>query len=96
MSGHSQGVFGYAAVYVGLVALTIATIGLSFCNLGQWHSIVGMLIASAKTLLVMLFFMHLLHGSRMAWLAVAAGLFWLSILFSLTLTDYLTRAWLVY
>ena len=40
--------------------------------------------------------MHLLHSSRASWLAVLAGLFWLLLLMTLTLSDYLTRQMLAY
>jgi cytochrome c oxidase subunit IV len=86
----------YYFVYAVLVVFTIATVALSFCDLGSWHTIVGLAIATCKALLVALFFMHLLRSSQLTWLALAAGLFWLAILMSLTLTDYLTRSWLSY
>jgi cytochrome c oxidase subunit 4 len=86
----------YCVVFAGLVALTLLTVGLSFLDVGGWHTVFGLLIASAKALLVVLFFMHLIHGGRLTWLALGAGLFWLGILMGLTLADYLTRHWLVY
>ncbi|HEY2827469.1 MAG TPA: cytochrome C oxidase subunit IV family protein [Pirellulales bacterium] len=86
----------YYAVYGVLIILTIATVGLSFCDLHAWHTIVGLAIATGKGALVALFFMHRLHSARITWLALFAGLFWLAILLGLTLTDYLTRAWLIY
>ena len=61
-----------------------------------WHTIVGLAIAMVKAALVALFFMHLLRSQCLAWLALGAGVFWLVILMSLTLTDYLPRAWLAY
>ena len=57
---------------------------------------VGLAIASTKATLVALFFMHLIHDSRLNRVAAAAGLFWLAILMGLTLTDFLTRRWLTY
>jgi cytochrome c oxidase subunit IV len=45
-------------------------------------------------LLIMLFFMHVRSSGRLTWIVAGAGLFWLSILFGLTLTDLLTRSWL--
>jgi len=87
---------GYCAIYGALVILTIATVGLSFCNLASWHTMIGLVIASCKAALVALIFMHLLHSTRLTWLAFFAGLFWLMILMSLTLTDYLTRAVLIH
>jgi hypothetical protein len=54
------------------------------------------LIGVVKASLVGLFFMRLLHSSRMPWLAVLARLFWLAILMELTLSDYLTHPMLAY
>ena len=81
----------YYTVFATLIALTLLTVGLSFLELGSWHTIVGVLIGVVKATLVGLFFMHLLHSSRASWLAVLAGLFWLLLLSTLTLLDYLTR-----
>jgi hypothetical protein len=49
-----------------------------------------------RGLLVALFFMHVLYSSKLTWIAIAGGLFWLGILLSFTLMDYLTRHWLAY
>jgi cytochrome c oxidase subunit 4 len=53
-------------------------------------------IAALKGTLVVLVFMHLLEIPRVSWLALGIGIFWLGILIGLTLTDYLTRHWLVF
>jgi len=50
-------------------------------------------IAITKALLVILFFMHVRWSTRLTWLVVASGFFWLLILFGITMTDYLTRGW---
>ena len=86
----------YYRVFATLIALTLLTVGLSFLELGAWHTTVGVLIGVVKATLVGLFFMHLLHSSRASWLAVLAGLFWLLLLMTLTLSDYLTRQMLAY
>jgi cytochrome c oxidase subunit 4 len=86
----------YAFVFVALIAFTMLTVGLSFLDLGTWHTPVGVGIGVVKAVLVALFFMHLIHSERVTWLAVAAGLFWLAIMMGLTLADYLTRHWLAY
>ncbi|HWG43995.1 MAG TPA: cytochrome C oxidase subunit IV family protein [Gemmataceae bacterium] len=86
----------YYGVFAALIALTLLTVGVSFLELGAWHTTVGVLIGVVKATLVALFFMHLLHSSRASWLAVLAGLFWLGILMVLTLSDYLTRQVLAY
>jgi cytochrome c oxidase subunit IV len=86
----------YYSVFAALIALTLLTVGVSFLELGAWHTPIGVLIGVVKATLVVLFFMHLLHSSRASWLAVLAGLFWLGILMVLTLSDYLTRHVLAY
>jgi cytochrome c oxidase subunit 4 len=86
----------YYAVFAALIALTLLTVSVSFLDLGTWHTTVGVLIGAAKATLVVLFFMHLLQASKMSWLAVLAGLFWVAILMVLTLSDYLSRHVLAY
>jgi cytochrome c oxidase subunit 4 len=86
----------YYAVFAALIALTLLTVGASFLELGTWHTPVGVAIGVAKALLVVLFFMHLRYSTRLTWLVVAAGLFWVAFMMAMTLTDYLTRPWLAY
>ena len=86
----------YYRVFAGLIGLTALTVGISFLNVGEWHTLAGLSIAVGKALLVALFFMHLLHSRPLSWIVLGAGLFWLGILMVLTLSDYLTRPWLVY
>jgi len=86
----------YYAVFVVLIVLTLVTVGISFLELGQWHRLAGLTIATCKAVLVVLFFMHALYSSRLTWVVIAAALFWLAILIGLSMADYLTRMWLVY
>ena len=91
MANHISSVRLYIAVFAGLILLTGATVGLSYLELGIWHAPVGLAIASAKALLVILFFMHVLHSSKLTWIVVLSAAFWLAILMSLTLTDFASR-----
>jgi cytochrome c oxidase subunit 4 len=85
----------YVLVWVALMVLTATTAAVSWINLGAWSGFVALAIASTKVLLVMLFFMHLRYThQKMAWVIALAGFFWLSILFFLSLTDYVTRNFL--
>lgn len=86
----------YYTVFAALITLTLVTVSVSFLELGTWHTTVGVLIGVVKALLVVLFFMHLLHSSKLSWLAALAGLFWLFIMMGLTLSDYLTRHIMAY
>ncbi len=86
----------YYTVFAILIALTVLTVALSFFNLGEWHTAVGLLIGAVKASLVVLFFMHLYYSPKLTWVAAAAGLFWFGILAVLTLSDYITRHFLAY
>jgi cytochrome c oxidase subunit 4 len=51
-------------------------------------------IAVVKASLVVLFFMHVKYSTRMIPLVAVGGVFFLLILFGLTMSDYLSRGWL--
>src|SRR5262245_54576064 len=84
----------YLTVFVALMALTATTVGLSRLPLSEdWHTVIGLGIASVKASLVILFFMHVLYSTRLTWLVALSGLLWLGILIGYTITDYMTRGW---
>ena len=84
----------YYAVFVTLLALTGATVAISFTDLGPLNTVAALGIAAVKATLVILYFMHVRWSSRLIWLAVGGGLLWLGILIALTLADVATRGWL--
>lgn len=86
---------GYVMVFLALVGLTAATVGLAYLDLGPWHATVGLTIAGIKALLIALYFMHVRHATGLVRVFAVVGLFWLGILMALTITDYATRAWLL-
>src|SRR5262249_31908799 len=96
MAKHITSERTYYLIFAALIALTLLTVGLSYVELGAFHLIVGLAIASTKAVLVILFFMHLLYSSRLSWTMFLSGLFWLGILLVLTLSDYLSRNVLSY
>jgi len=81
----------YVFVWATLLVLLFATLGLAALNLHPFNAIIAMIIAVAKMVLIILFFMHVRYSSRLVWLFAAAGFVWLAILILLTLNDYLTR-----
>jgi cytochrome c oxidase subunit IV len=84
----------YVIVWASLLVLTVTTTGVAFIDLGgQWNAITAMAIAIVKAVLVVLYFMHLRYSNRLTWVFAGAGFFWLVILISLTLSDFLTRHW---
>lgn len=50
-------------------------------------------IISRVSIFGAVFFMHLRHSSTLTKMIVASGVFWLLIMLTLTLADYLTRGW---
>lgn len=81
----------YAWTWIALLALLALTTGSSFIHLGAFNLAANLVIAAAKALLVALVFMHLRHGAPMVRVAAVAGLFWLGLLASLSLVDFVTR-----
>jgi cytochrome c oxidase subunit IV len=85
----------YAVIFGSLLALTLATAGVAFIDLGgELNTLVALTIAIVKALLVILFFMHVRYSSRLTWVFAGAGFFWLLILLTLTMADPLSRDWL--
>jgi cytochrome c oxidase subunit IV len=81
----------YTIVFAILIALTLLTVLTALSDMGVWHTPFAMGIALTKAILVFLFFMHLLHSSKLIWLIACAALVWLGIMFALTLADYWSR-----
>ena len=89
---HSHPTVGlYVAVVLTLMVLTCATWAIAFKNLGIFNPVVALTIAVIKAVLVILFFMHVRYSSQLTKVTVAAGFFWLMILITLSLSDYLSR-----
>src|SRR5215813_2307670 len=83
----------YFAIFGALLVLTGLTVWVANFDLGRWNAIVALSIAVLKATLVVLYFMHVRYSSKLTWVFVCAGIFWLIILFAFTLSDYLTRGW---
>ena len=84
----------YYAIFGALVVLTVVTWRVAKLDLGKMNAVVALTIAVIKATLVVLYFMHVRYSSRLTWVIVGSGLFWLGIMFALTLSDYWTRGWL--
>ena len=83
----------YLAVFLALMVMTGLTVFASTVDLGIWNTPVALLIAVAKAVLVVLFFMHLKYSSRLVSLAVGAALLWLLLLIAGVIADYVSRGW---
>ena len=93
---HVTPMWVYLAVFAALAAGTLLTWWVSTIDLGWMNTPIALLIATTKALLVILFFMHVIHSSRLTWVVVIGSFVWLGVLFVLTFADYLTRFWAIY
>jgi cytochrome c oxidase subunit 4 len=91
--GHIVSPRVYGVIFGALLVLTATTVGASYLELGQFNVIVALAIACIKAVLVILFFMHVKYSSRLTKLTVAAGFFTFFVLITMSMTDYISRAW---
>jgi cytochrome c oxidase subunit 4 len=84
----------YFSVFAFLMILLAATVAFAYIHLGKLNIFVALTIAFVKASLIVLYFMHVRYSSRLLWIFVGAGFFWLGIMFALSFADYWTRGWL--
>lgn len=85
--------FQYLLVFITLIVGTLLTVGAAYVDLGPLNPVIALFIASFKAVVVILFFMHVYFQSRLIKMTVAAGFFTFLILITMTLSDYISRAW---
>jgi cytochrome c oxidase subunit IV len=95
----------YAGVFGLLMIMTGLTVYVANFDLGEMfkdvpvighisgilNAIVALTIAAIKALAVILIFMHVRWSSRLTQVIVVGAVFWLLIMLSFTISDYLTR-----
>ncbi len=84
----------YVLVFLALLLLVVLTTGAAFIDLGPFNTVIALGIAFIKMMLVLLFFMHLLHSSKLTHVAAVAAAFWLMLLIGLVFADYNSRGWI--
>lgn len=90
---HGPSMRTFFLIWGALIVLTTITVAVSYLELGALNPIVALVIATIKALLVILFFMEIRYSSKMTMMVVVSGVFFLIILLTLTLSDYLSRGW---
>ena len=95
MSEHIVPVRIYVTIFLALLFGTALTVAAAFYDFPwQLNAIIALAVATTKGTLVVLYFMHVRYSIRLVWVIVAAALFWIAIMFALTLSDYWTRDWI--
>jgi cytochrome c oxidase subunit 4 len=93
LAHHIVGPRVYVVILFALLAGTGLTVWASFIDLGVWNPVIALAIATTKAVLVVLYFMHVRYSSKLTMLTIGAGIFMFLTLISLTLADYISRAW---
>jgi cytochrome c oxidase subunit IV len=91
MAGHVSPKSVYYTIFAALMVLTIVTVYVATVNLGPFNFPVALGVAITKATLVILFFMHAKYSSKLTKLFVGTAFFFLLVLLTLTMTDYLSR-----
>ena len=92
MSEHIVPSKTYYAIWILLLILTGVTAWVSTIDLGPLNTIVALVIATSKALIVTLFFMHVKYtDEKMTKTVILSVLFFLMILLFLSMADYSTR-----
>lgn len=105
--GHGEGEYGhisvatYWKVFWSLMGLMVLTVAAWYVEkqvlpgvIPGWLAVaIAMTIAMAKTLLIVVFFMHVKVSSKITQIFAAGSFVWLLILFIITMGDYVARGW---
>jgi cytochrome c oxidase subunit 4 len=78
-------------IWAALMALLILTLVVAYLPLGPANTAIGLAVAAAKAALVLMLFMELATSPGLVRLAAIAGLVFVTILFTLTFADVLSR-----
>lgn len=83
----------YLLIFAALLIFTAITVAAAFVEMGPFNPIIALAIACTKAVLVVLYFMHIRYSSKLMKLTVTSGVFMFLVLISMTLADYMSRAW---
>lgn len=83
----------YVMVFGTLLVFTGITVGAAYIDMKWANPVIALGIASFKAVIVILFFMHAKYQSRLIKMTIASGFFVFLVLITMTLSDYISRAW---
>lgn len=81
----------YVLIWLALCTLTLVTVAVSYADLRHMTITVALLIASAKSTLVLLWFMHVKFEHRIIWWFIIATILTYVTFVLLTFADYSYR-----
>lgn len=89
---HITSIPTYLMIFGALMVLTILTVIAANIQLGWLNTPVALIIATVKATLVIMFFMHARHSTRLVWAVIIMSIVMVGVLFTLTFSDYLSRS----
>lgn len=92
--GHIAPISMYLGVFAILLVGTAITVAVAYVDLGFMNTAVALAVAVTKATFVVLYFMHVRWASRLTWVVIAASIFWLLLMFTIGMTDYMSRDWM--
>lgn len=84
----------YVTIYLALMVLLAATVGVHFMDLGAVALPIAMAIAMIKAVMIVLFFMHVYYSAPLTWIVASGSLLWLGLFLAFLVADYAGRGWL--
>ena len=81
----------YVAVWAALIVLTGISVGVSYIDLRNAAILMAVMIATLKSALVLLYFMHVRHAQQLVINLILVTLVVFGVLFGLTMVDYWYR-----
>jgi cytochrome c oxidase subunit 4 len=88
---HGLSLGGYVGIWVLLLFFTGLTYWTAHIDLGEWNLPVALLIATTKSTIVCLFFMHLWGDTRVNQFIVVLSVLFVLLMIGMTLADVNTR-----
>jgi cytochrome c oxidase subunit 4 len=83
----------YTFVFLALLTGTAITVWAAYIPFGVFNPVIALGIACTKACIVILFFMHAKYQSRLIKMTIGSGFFLFIVLITMTMTDYISRAW---
>lgn len=78
-------------VLLSLLILTVITVGISYINMGFFNVPMALLVATTKSTIVLLFFMHLKYEGKLVVISFTSTVVVLCVLISFTFWDVAFR-----
>jgi cytochrome c oxidase subunit IV len=82
---------GPVLAWVALIMLFLANLGSAYLPLGAGNLVANLIIAAVMAGVLMVVLMDLQSAQVLVRVIAVAGLFWTTLMFVLTFTDYLSR-----